>query len=151
MCMRIHEFGATAVIGASASRRPGIAADAALISRYNARRHAQAAAATGVLRKNSVWTQLRHNSSVASLSIGRYRTGIGRDRLLSQKLDELYPALACATVVVGASHQLPERLRKYAVNRVNAGAPSLRENNNADRCAYPPVAANASKRTNCTP
>jgi hypothetical protein len=42
--MRMHEFGATAVIGNSASRRPGIAANAALISRYNARRHVQAAA-----------------------------------------------------------------------------------------------------------
>jgi ERCC4 domain len=40
----MHEFGATAVIGTSASRRPGIAADGALISRYNARRHAQSAA-----------------------------------------------------------------------------------------------------------
>jgi hypothetical protein len=45
MCLRMREFGATAVIGASASRGPGFTADAALISRYNAPRHAQAAAA----------------------------------------------------------------------------------------------------------
>ena len=48
MCLNLRNFGVTALNAVLACYRPCMTADANLISRYNARRHAQAAAVTGL-------------------------------------------------------------------------------------------------------